>query len=271
MRAACQLATTADEKQELIFTLQAYSIALGHRKSKQALVFAREAMTQTGDGAIFIEIFWAVRWTFFTAAAQVHAFDVVEVFATCLAETTTDESAKPLADMLAMVLAAVAYNDLWEELAVCLSQHPQNRSSLKSWRSFTEVGNVWSKRVKVAGRAQTYAMIARQWTAIVRLIELLPLASQPDSHLRMLVIGLVNCCDDAGFLQDMAELLKEGFGEKAEAEIQRLQAFAEVHAAPDKETVLQRLDPNLAHAIRRILGFPEPDDLLTRKGRRKGR
>jgi len=65
--------------------------------------------------------------------------------------------------------------------------------------------------------------------------------------------------------------VKEGFGEKAAAEIQRLQAFAEVHAALDKETVLQRMDLDLAHAIRRIWRFPEPDDLLTRKGRRKGR
>jgi len=217
------------------------------------------------------EELWAARRIFFTAATRSPASDVVKTLETSLAETTTDENAKPLANMLVMVLAAVAYNDLWEELAVCLSQHPQILPFLKSWRSFNEVGRVWSERVKVAGRAQTYAMIAGQWPAIVRLIELLPLASQSDGHLRMLIIGLVNCCDDAGFLQDMAELLKEGFGEKAAAEIQRLQAFAEVHAASDKETVLQRMDPDLAHAIRRILGLPEPDDLLTRKGRRKGR
>jgi hypothetical protein len=65
--------------------------------------------------------------------------------------------------------------------------------------------------------------------------------------------------------------VKEGFGEKAAAEIQRLQAFAEVHAASNKEQILRRKGPDFVLAFRRIWGLPEPDDLLAQKGRRKGR
>ena len=137
---------------------------------------------------------------------------------------------------------------------------------------FDQVAEVWSNQVKTNSRAQTYAAIARQLPAIIRLTELLPLAStESDGYLRGLVNGLATHCDDAGFLEDLADLLTEGFGASAEAEVQRLRAFAKVHAAPDKEAVLQRMDPDLAIAIRRILGLAEPVDLMAQKGRRKGR
>ena len=258
------------------------------------------------------EQLWTVRRIFFDAAARTLALDVVEVFGSGLAEATSEASAEPLAAMLDTALAAVAYNSLWDEFAACVSRQTNALAFLKSASAFDKVGKVWSEQVKAQGRVQTYAAIARQLPAIVRLVERLPCASmeldrlpesntevdevspsmaldsgipsgmtafsakqrmtvETDGHLRNLINGLVNHCDDAGFLQDLADLLREGFGEKAEPEIQRLRAFAEVHAAPDKEKVLQRLDPDLALAIRRILGLPEPDDLLAQKGRRKGR
>lgn len=58
---------------------------------------------------------------------------------------------------------------------------------------------------------------------------------------------------------------------EVEGEAERLRTFAEFHAADDKEKVLQRLDPDLAKAIRTIWNLPEPDDLLAKRGRRKGR
>ncbi|MCB1819995.1 MAG: hypothetical protein KDI73_00235, partial [Candidatus Competibacteraceae bacterium] len=265
--------------QGLIFILKNQANSLRWKKSERTLILARDILTQTSD-VISKDALWTARRIFFEAATRAHAPDVVEMFEICLAEVTTEENTHPLADMLAKVLAAVTYNDLWDELAACLSRHPQTPIFSRTWRPFSEIGRVWSAQVKANGRAQTYAAIARQLPAIVQLIEWLPLEIDLESledktlsqlHSSELINGLLNHCDDAGFLQDIAELLKEGFGKKAEAEIQRLQAFAEVHAASDKEAVLQRLDPNLAHAIRRIWGFPEPDDLLMRKGRRKGR
>jgi hypothetical protein len=276
---AFRIAKSAGQKQQMILILKGQSAFLGEQKPKQTLALARETIAET-HGTVSIEDLWKIRRIYFTAAINTQASDVVEMLETFLAEITTEENARPLADMLAEVLAAVAYNGLWDEFTACLSRHPQTPIFLQVWQPFIEVGRVWSEQVKANGRAQIYAAIARQLPAIVRLIELLPfdidlegLEGEEFSQIRSsgLIDGLVQHCDDAGFLQDMAELLKEGFGEKAAAEIQRLQAVAEVHATTDKETVLQRMDPDLAHAIRRILGLPEPDDLLARKGRRKGR
>lgn len=271
--AAFRIAKSADQKQKLISILKDQANSLGQKKPEQTLALAREVIAETRN-TVFAEELWTLRRIFFVAATQTRAPDVAEAFGAYLAEVTTDESAQPLANILDTVIAAVAYNNIWDEFTSCLSRHPQALFFLKSPRAFDEVGRVWSEQVHANGRAQTYAVIARQLPTIVQLAELLPLAgaeAEAYGHLRGLINGLVNYCDDAGFLQDMAELLKEGFGGQAEAEVQRLCAFAEVHAAPDKEKVLQRLDPDLTLAIRRIWNIQEPVDLLAQQGRRKGR
>jgi hypothetical protein len=272
--------TSAEREQQIQRYLETseWAYALNSQQLEQALTFARKTRTETRN-TISVEDSWTICRILFTAATRTSNPNMLEVFEACLAETT-EENTYLLADMLSEVVIAVAYNDLWDEFTACLLRHPQIPVFFLTWRPFKEVGRVWSEQVKANGRAQTYAAIARQLPAIVRLIELLPLEIDLESledktlsqlHSSGLINGLVNHCDDAGFLQDIAELLKETFGKEVETEIQALAAFAEVHAASDKEAVLQRLDPNLAHAIRRIWGFPEPDDLLTRKGRRKGR
>lgn len=262
---AFSIAKAADLKEQLITILEDQSIVLGQKYPEQTLNLAREAIAELRD-AISAEYLWKARRIFFSAAARTQASDVVEVFEACLTEAMTEESVKPLADMLDEVASAVAFNGVWDEFTNCLLRYPQALPFMESRTLLDKVGRVWSAQVKARGRALTYAAIARQLPAIVRLSELLP-----GGRLGEMINGLVNHCDDAGFLEDMAELLMEGFGEKIKAEVQRLRAFAQVHAAPDKEKVLQRLNPDLALAIRRIWGLPEPADLLAQRGRRKGR
>jgi tetratricopeptide (TPR) repeat protein len=267
---AFSIAKVIDETGLLVRILETQSI-LGQQQPEQTLAFAREVIAEFGNKASVKDL-WTVRRIFFGAARRTPAQDLLEVFEACLAEAITDEGVHLLADMLAEVLAAVAYNDEWNSFTVCLLRHSEILPLLKSPSAFIDVGKVWSEQVKANGRAQTYAVIASQLPAIVRVVELLPLVDvESDGHLRGLINGLVSHCDDAGFLQDLADLLKEGFGEQAEVEVQTIRLFAQVHAAPDKEKVLQRLDPDLAHAIRRILGLPEPTGRLAQKGRRKGR
>lgn len=267
------VAKSAGQKQQLIVILKTQFNTLGSQKANQTLALARETIAETRD-MVSKEHLWAARRIFFEAAARTAAVDVVEAFEACLAEATTDGIALPLADMLDQVLAAVAYNGVWDAFTACLLRHSQAAPFLRSLWVFAQVGRVWSEQVKADGRAHTYAAIARQLPAIVRLTRLLPRAdgeAMAHGHLRGLISGLLSHCDDAGFLQDLAGLLEEGFGGQVDAEVQRIRAFAQVLAAPDKEKVLQRLDPDMALAIRRILGLPEPDDLLARRGRRKGR
>lgn len=268
---ACSFAKEIGDKQLMIEALGLLFFYLGTKKPGQILILAREAIVESVDKTS-IEDLWKVRRIFFETASRTLAHDLLAVFETCLEDITSDKDAEFLSSMLEEVLAAVAYNGAWDDLVACLSRHSYVVSLLKSPRAFIEVGKVWSERLKVEGRAQTYATIARQLSAIVRLTELLPLAdAESDNHLWELINGLVNHCDDAGFLQDLAGLLKEELGEPAEVWVQTLQIFAQVHAASDKEKVLQRLDPDLALAIRRVLDLPEPAGRVAQKGRRKGR
>lgn len=268
---ACSIAKTIDDTYLMIETLDLLSRCLGQQKPEQILILAREAIVESANKTS-VEDLWKVRQIFFRVARRTPAHDFLDVFKACLEDIVNDKGAEFLSSMLDEVLAAVAYNGAWDDFVSCLSRHLDVVSLLKPPRVFIEVGEVWSGQLKVDGRAQTYAAIARQLPAIMRLTELLPLAdAESDGHLQGLINGLVNHCDDAGFLQDLAGLLKEGFGEPAEAWVQVLQVFAQVHAASDKEKVLQRLEPDLALAIRRVLNLPEPTGRLTQKGRRKGR
>ncbi|MEE7627409.1 hypothetical protein V3O24_14665 [Methylobacter sp. Wu8] len=255
----------------MIETLDLLSFSLGQQKPEQILILVKEAIIEFAN-KISIEDLWKVRRSFFRVTRWMLAHDLMAVFEACLKDIVDDKSAEFLSSMLDEVLAAVAYNGVWNNFAACLLRYSDVLPLLKSSRAFIGVGEVWSEQLKVDGRAQTYAAIAHQLPSIIRLTELLPLAdTESDGHLWELIKGLVNHCDDAGFLQDLAGLLREKLGEPAEAWGQILQMFAQVHAAKDKEKVLQRLDPDLVLVIRRVLNLPEPTGRLAQKGRRKGR
>jgi hypothetical protein len=256
----------------VIAILELLSLCVVQQKPDQVLAFAREVMVEC-DNKASAEDIWKVRRIFFKAARRALAQDLMEVFEACLVEISSDESAQPLAEVVSEVLGAVAYNGMWNSFINCLLRHSRILPLLKSSKALIWVGKVWSEQAKRNGRAETYAAIARQLPEIVRLTELLPLAdTETDGHVLCLISGLLNHCDDAGFLRDLGDLLKECFGGSVEAEVLTLQVFADVHAASDKEKVLQRLDPDLALAIRRVLNLPEPPTgRLAQKGRRKGR
>jgi tetratricopeptide (TPR) repeat protein len=268
---ACSMAKTIGDIHLMIETLDLLSVFLGQQKPEQILILVREAIVESAD-KISIEDLWYVRRIFFRVARWAPVHDLLEVFEACLKDIVDDKSAEFLSAMLDEVLAAVAYNGAWDDFVACLLRYSEVLPLLKSSSVFIEVGEVWSEQLKVDGRPQTYAAIAHQLPSIIRLTELLPLSDAvSDNHLSDLINGLVSHCDDAGFLQDLAGLLREELGEPAEAWAQTLQVFAQVHAASDKEKVLQRLDPDLALAIRRVLNLPKPADRLAQKGRRKGR
>jgi hypothetical protein len=73
-----------------------------------------------------------------------------------------------------------------------------------------------------------------------------------EAHLIDLLNGLTNRCADAGLLRDVADLVPEVFGPDAAEPARRLRLFADFHAAEDQAAYLQRCDPDLATAIRRI-------------------
>jgi hypothetical protein len=72
-------------------------------------------------------------------------------------------------------------------------------------------------------------------------------------------------------LRYLADLLTTHFAAAADLASTRLRQFANLHEAPDLEVYLQRIDPDLATAMRRILNLPEPKDTVAKCGRKRAR
>jgi hypothetical protein len=69
----------------------------------------------------------------------------------------------------------------------------------------------------------------------------------------------------------MADLLPRVLDTHGEEDSHILRLFADFHSARNKEQVLQRIDPDLAAAIRRVWNVPPATDRLAKRGRKKGR
>ncbi len=176
------------------------------------------------------------------------------------------------------ILAAIARADEWGEMKAIMAGREDWFGQVKSTPAFDRVGRVWAEMVATQGRAETFGMVANRLPVVTEVMGRLAEACDPKApqplrrrYFRELIDGLVAVCDDPGFLGDLADLIEHDFAEDAVRDAARLRIFARFHAAEDKEAVLQRIDPDLAIAIRRIWDVPEPEDQLARKGRRKGR
>jgi tetratricopeptide (TPR) repeat protein len=240
-----------------------------------ALETVRAAMAMADQGVNLEERQW-VRELFFQIAAQTPAPDVIAWLTQVLGETATDD--RWFDTYLGDVMAAVTRAEAWAELQVFVREHAEWFANTESSLSiFDAVGTVWTDDVETRGRAETFAIVARDLPVIADVMKRMPPGLSEESsdsvrtHLRDLVAGIVSKCADAGFLRDLSHLVVEVFGADAEDEAKRLRSFADFHAAADKEKVLQRFDPDLAKAIRRMWNLPEPEDLLARRGRPRGR
>lgn len=240
----------------------------------EALEAARAAIFAYGDGLHSDGWRKALRY-FFSIAAEIPALDLIEYLKMYLEyEKVVDSDLSkdfPLND----VMAGVARAEKWPEFLDCLLTKGWAFASEKHRRPFSRVGEVWAAQVEVLGRDQTFAIVARDISIIVQVMKSILSPSEPGilarDHLPDLLSGLVSKCSDSGFLFDLSNLIVDIFGPAAETEAQRLRSFAAFHAEEQKEKVLQRFDPDLATAVRRLWNLPEPMDSLARLGRRRGR
>lgn len=245
-----------------------------HGRLSAALETIQAALTVTDPGVSTQERRRA-RGLFFVIAAQIAAPGVLGPLTDVLQETNTDD--RWFDPLLGDVLAAVTRAEAWDALQACIQSHASWFAHARPARVFNTVGPVWAEFVAERGRATAFAIVVRNLPSMAAVMRQIPLrgivepGSLVQAHLRDLIAGLVSHCADAGFLRDLAPLIVEVFGIEATGEAQRLRAFAEFHAATDKERVLQRFDPDLAKAIRRMWQLPEPEDVLARRGRPKGR
>lgn len=171
--------------------------------------------------------------------------------------------------------AAIARASLWPALAQALARHADWIAGDPPPAMLSGVGTVWAERAGVEGRAAMVAEIAAALPILKALIQRLDRPGhrpQPVSgHAGHLIYGLVAGCDDPGLLRDVADELVAVFADAAAAAAASLHAAADFHAAGRTEAALETIDPDRARMIRRLWTLPDPEDVLARKGRRKGR
>lgn len=211
---------------------------------------------------------------FFLVAADTPAPDLLDQLAEALTIATGEEPPW-LDNNLGRVMAATTKADLWPGLADMIDTHRGQFAGTKQWGLFSKVGPVWAAKARNQSRAAVFAAVARNLPVIAKVMaaftpQLGDYDSDPGAiHRHDLFDGLVRACDDPGLLGDIADLIPEVFGPESAEEAQRLRTFAAYHAAPDKAAFLQRCDPDLAIAIRRIWGPAEPEGRPDRGGRSK--
>lgn len=165
----------------------------------------------------------------------------------------------------------------WPRALALVQQAPALLSAIgNDWRKYlAKTGKAWSDAAQQQGRAQAYAMASSALVAIKAIFDLSPIDENIDANRAKiyswqgLTDELTRHCDNADFLGDIADLLLEELGDPINEQAELLRKFAGLHAAPDKERYLQRLDPDLAIAMRRIWNLPEPPDNLEKRGLRK--
>lgn len=272
---AATCAKAAQDLDELAQALRLKSALLQHQgQLSAALESIQAALAVTAPGVRTEEQQW-VRRQFLQIAAQIPAPEMLAQLSHIVQESTTDD--RWFDSYLNDALAAVTRAEAWGALQTLVREHAAWFAHAAPASIFNAVGTVWADFVAGRGRAATFAIVARDLPSIAEVMHRIPPPSHEKSsapvhaHLRDLIAGLVAACADAGFLRDLAPLIVEVFGAEAAAAAQRLSAFAEFHAAADKEQVLQRFDPDLARAIRRMWHLPEPEDVLARRGRPTGR
>ena len=117
-----------------------------------------------------------------------------------------------------------------------------------------------------AGRADGYAMLA---DFLEGLLESGDPGSRGLSLLRAVLAALIPRIPDPALLRDLVALLAERLPEGLVTERAMLEAAALRREQPDNPSALQRVDPDIATAVDRMLGFqPAPAQALRRRAPR---
>jgi hypothetical protein len=199
------------------------------------------------------------RRSFLIFAADTPAPDLLEHLA-CALNLPVGTDGDWLSFLVADILAATAQAGLWPGLRDLILSNRERFENAKSSGAFWKVGKIWADQASERDRAAVFADIARDLPVIRELMAMLPGPLKQDAsqrqlqHLGDLLDGLTAACQDPGLLGDIADLVPQVFGPESSEGAERLRTFAAYHAAPDRAAFLQRCDPDLATAIRRIWG-----------------
>lgn len=120
-----------------------------------------------------------------------------------------------------------------------------------------------------AGRAEAYAAVAGCLHALA------PSLGEPDaefgSFVQTLLDGIATQVTDPGLLSDIAALVRQALPARFATQAAMLDAASLFHAAGRDPASLQRVDPDIAIAIRRVWAVPDEQPTPPKKPRRKAK
>lgn len=157
------------------------------------------------------------------------------------------------------LVAAVARADAWAALDDLLEEHAPWLAKIKEPVYFHGAdGEAFARIGAEMGRAAGYRAMAEALPRIAGLMARLTGEARDFRWLPDIAEGFAAACRDPGLLRDVATLMTPEIAPEAEETARLLQTLADVDEAARPETVLARLDPDVATLIRRLRGLRDP-------------
>ena len=195
------------------------------------------------------------------AAAHLVRPEVVQLFGEWLRLDRRNDEHPLVAPLPAFgdLVAAVARADAWAALDDLLEEHAPWLAKIKEPVYFHDAdGEAFARIGAEMGRAAGYRAMAEALPRIAGLMARLPGEARNDLWLPDIAEGFAAACRDPGLLRDVATLMTPEIAPEAEETARLLQTLADVDEAARPETVLARLDPDVATLIRRLRGLRDP-------------
>lgn len=160
---------------------------------------------------------------------------------------------------LGTLFVAVARAHAWDDLDDLLNKRFTNLSERAEPISISRhEGPSFAQIASDEGRAAGYEAMAEALPRIAALMARLPEKVREGNWLVSIMLRFTMDCRDSGLLRDVAKLLSPDIGYEADAISQLLGHLADVDETKSPETLLARMNPDLATLIRRMRDLPEP-------------
>lgn len=229
-------------------------------RHEEAWIATQTSAAIARRGADAFQLAWSIRESLGAAAYLVRP-EVIQLFGEWLRlDRASDE--RILAEphlALGELFAAVARADAWAGLDGLLVEQAAWLVKIeKPVLFYGSDGQAFARIGAEMGRAAGYRAMAEALPRIAGLMARLPDEARDDLWLPDIAEGFAAACRDPGLLRDVATLMTPELAPEAEETARLLKTLADVDEAARPETVLARLDPDVATLIRRLRSLPDP-------------
>lgn len=271
---AAERATESGNVLEEVASQRLRAFSLGNLgRHEEAWMAAQKSAEIARREADVYQLAWAILESL-RAAVHLVRPEVVQLFGEWLRLDRRNDEHPLVAPLPAFgdLVAAVARAEAWAALDDLLEEHAPWLTKIKEPVYFHgSDGQAFARIGAEMGRAAGYRAMAEALPRIAGLMARLPDEARDDLWLPDIAEGFAAACRDPGLLRDVATLMTPELAPQAEEAARLLQTLADVDEAARPETVLARLDPDVATLIRRLRGLPDPKPPAgKRRGGRRG-